>query len=342
MTVYFDYIIGALQSHGGVTVYFDNIVSRCIERGVPSKLLLPNDVENKFGCESLSLEKKTLQRYLKASFSLSNQDGYGIFHSSYYRLPSHKELKVITTVHDFTYEKFIKGPAQWVHTWQKNRTIRNSDVVICVSHNTAKDLMQYCPIDPKKIRVIHNGVSDSYHPLGGLSCGHHQDVVFVGARSGYKNFKLAVESVATVANLSLQIVGGGSLTKDEIKHLERYLPNRYCWLGRLSDEELNQTYNQAYALLYPSSYEGFGIPVIEALRAGCPVIAVNVSSIPEVAGDAAILVNEPTVAAFSDALIKLPAIRKQLITAGLAQAAKFSWDRCFEETLAVYNELLAK
>ncbi|MGL6323833.1 glycosyltransferase [Aeromonas rivipollensis] len=163
MTVYFDYIIGALQSHGGVTVYFDNIVSRCIERGVPSKLLLPNDVENKFGCESLSLEKKALQRYLKASFSLSNQNGYGVFHSSYYRLPSHKELKVITTVHDFTYEKFIKGPAQWVHTWQKNRAIRNSDVVICVSHNTAKDLMQYCPIDPKKIRVIYNGVAEAYH-----------------------------------------------------------------------------------------------------------------------------------------------------------------------------------
>ncbi|MGL4338752.1 MAG: glycosyltransferase family 4 protein, partial [Turicibacter sp.] len=195
----------------------------------------------------------------------------GVFHSSYYRLPSHKELKVITTVHDFTYEKFIKGPAQWVHTWQKNRAIRNSDVVICVSHNTAKDLMQYCPIDPQKIRVIHNGVSDSYHPLGGLSSEQQQDVVFVGARSGYKNFKLTVESVATVANLSLQIVGGGSLTKDEIKHLERYLPNRYCWLGRLSDEELNKTYNQAYALLYPSSYEGFGIPVIEAMRAGCPV-----------------------------------------------------------------------
>lgn len=194
----------------------------------------------------------------------------------------------------------------------------------------------------KKIRVIYNGVSDSYHPLDDISGEQSQDVVFVGARSGYKNFRLAVESVAAVPNLRLQIVGGGKLSEDEITHLDGHLPNRYQWFGRLSDEELNQTYNQAYALLYPSSYEGFGIPVIEAMRAGCPVIAVNVSSIPEVAGDAAILVDKATVAAFSEALIKLPAMRKQLIHAGFVQAAKFSWDRCSEETLAVYNELLAK
>ncbi|EGM69246.1 mannosyltransferase [Shewanella sp. HN-41] len=229
-----------------------------------------------------------------------------------------------------------------MHSWQKNRAIRNSDLVICVSHNTAKDLQQYCPVDPKKIRVIHNGVSESYYPLDGVSSEQSQDVVFVGARSGYKNFKLAVESVATVPNLQLKIVGGGKLNENEVKHLDVHLPNRYRWLGRLSDEELNQTYNQAYALLYPSSYEGFGIPVIEAMRAGCPVIAVNVSSIPEVASDAAILVDKATVAAFSKALIKLPTMRKQLITAGFDQAAKFSWDRCFDETLAVYNELLTK
>ncbi|THJ46278.1 glycosyltransferase family 4 protein [Aeromonas veronii] len=288
------------------------------------------------------MKNRFLDRYRYCQ--IGYEEEYGVFHSSYYRLPDkRKKLKVVTTVHDFTYEKFLTGPAKWVHSWQKNKAIRNSDLVICVSYNTAKDLQQYCPVDPSKIRVIYNGVSDSYHPIDALSNEESQQaVVFVGARSGYKNFTLAVESVAVVPSLQLQIIGGGKLSEDEIKHLERYLPNRYCWLGRLSDEELNQTYNQAYALLYPSSYEGFGIPVIEAMRAGCPVIAVNVSSIPEVAGDAAILVNEPTVVAFSDALIKLPVMRKQLITAGLEQAAKFSWGRCFEETLAVYKELLAK
>ncbi|HHQ4512173.1 TPA: glycosyltransferase family 4 protein [Aeromonas hydrophila] len=328
--VQIDDIIYRLQSSkGGVSVYFDQLISG-LERSTLNYKVVGHEMKNRF-----------LDRYRYCQIGFEEE---GVFHSSYYRLPDkRRKLKVVTTVHDFTYEKFVTGPAKWVHSWQKNRAIRNSDLVICVSYNTAKDLQQYCPVDPSKIRVIYNGVSDIYHPIDAVSNEQiQQAVVFVGARSGYKNFTLAVESVAVVPSLQLQIIGGGKLSEDEIKHLERYLPDRYCWLGRLSDEELNQTYNQAYALLYPSSYEGFGIPVIEAMRAGCPVIAVNVSSIPEVAGDAAILVNEPTVAAFSDALIKLPVMRKQLITAGLAQAAKFSWERCFEETLAVYNELLAK
>jgi mannosyltransferase len=337
--IIYDGIIESLQQSGGVTVVFKELIKRLTDYSycsyeVSSRIVSPQ--------KNHILGSRFLERYRDAQLPNDILGKDVVFHSTYYRLPANKKLPVVTTVHDFTYERFVKGPAKWVHSWQKNRAIRNSDLVICVSHNTAKDLQKYCPINPKKIRVIYNGVSDSYHLLDGILSEKSQDVVFVGARSGYKNFTLAVESVASVPNLQLKIVGGGKLSEDEIKHLDAYLPNRYQWLGRLSDEELNQTYNTAYALLYPSSYEGFGIPIIEAMRAGCPVIAVNVSSIPEVAGDAAILVDKTTVAAFSEALIKLPAIRKQLISAGFAQAAKFSWNRCFEETLAIYNELLVK
>ncbi|MFM4862518.1 glycosyltransferase family 4 protein [Aeromonas media] len=338
--IIYDGIIEKLQQGGGVTVVFNELIKRLTDNYSYYSYEVSSHIATQKHNKILS--PRLLERYRDARLPPEFLGDKVVFHSTYYRLPANANLPVVTTVHDFTYEKFAKGLAKWVHSWQKNRAIQNSDLVICVSHNTAKDLQQYCPIDPKKIRVIYNGVSDGYHSLDDVSSEQSQYVVFVGARSGYKNFTLAVESVAAVPNLQLQIVGGGKLREDEIKHLNTHLPNRYKWLGRLSDEELNQIYNQAYVLLYPSSYEGFGIPVLEAMRAGCPVIAVNVSSIPEVAGDAAILVNEPTVAAFSDALIKLPAIRKQLITAGLAQAAKFSWDRCFEETLAVYNELLAK
>lgn len=339
--IIYDGIIEKLQQGGGVTVVFNELIKRLSHSYLYFSYEVSSHIAN--SKQNHILSSRFLERYRDAQLSPELLGETAVFHSTYYRLPANANLPVVTTVHDFTYEKFVKGPAKWVHSWQKNRAIRNSDLVICVSYNTAKDLLQYCPIDPNKIRVIYNGVSDSYHPLDVVSNEHsHQAVVFVGARSGYKNFKLAVESVAVVPSLQLQIVGGGKLSEDEIKHLDAHLPNRYRWLGRLSDEKLNHTYNQAYALLYPSSYEGFGIPVLEAMRAGCPVIAMNVSSIPEVAGDAAILVNEATVAAFSEALIKLPAMRNQLISAGFMQAAKFSWDRCFEETLAVYNELLAK
>ncbi|HHQ4572115.1 TPA: glycosyltransferase family 4 protein [Aeromonas veronii] len=337
--IIYDGIIENLQQSGGVTVVFNELIKRLTDYSYCSYEFSSRIVSPQ---KNHILGSRFLERYRDAQLPNHILGKDVVFHSTYYRLPANKKLPVVTTVHDFTYERFVKGPAKWVHSWQKNRAIRNSDLVICVSHNTAKDLQKYCPINPEKIRVIYNGVSDSYHPLDGISSEKSQDVVFVGARSGYKNFTLAVESVATVPNLQLKIVGGGKLSEEEIKHLDAYLPNRYQWLGRLSDEELNQTYNKAYALLYPSSYEGFGIPVIEAMRAGCPVIAVNVSSIPEVAGDAAILVEKATATAFSEALIQLPAIRQRLISTGFTQAAKFSWDRCFEETLEVYNELLAK
>ncbi|NNN84139.1 glycosyltransferase family 4 protein [Vibrio sp. A8-1] len=261
-----------------------------------------------------------------------------LFHSSYYRLPSIR-VPTVTTVHDFTYEKFVNGPAKWVHCWQKYRAIKHSDIVICVSHNTARDLMHYCPIDPSKIRVIHNGVSESYHVLPDVQ-SKTNEVLFVGARAGYKNFELAVDALVKRPELSLSIVGGGPLSEAEQQRLDARIPGRYTWLGRLSDEELNLAYNRAYALLYPSSYEGFGIPVIEAMRAGCPVIAVNVSSIPEVAGSAAILTDIADAELFANSLSILPQRREVLVEAGIEQAKKFSWDKCFEETLQVYKELM--
>ncbi|ELP5730580.1 glycosyltransferase family 4 protein [Vibrio vulnificus] len=336
MMLVFDYIIGALQQGGGVTVYFDNLVSRYAYRVRDSVLLLPCELKNKFDIQAICLPSLLFGRYRDV---VVDDKLSGVFHSSYYRLPKNRDLKIVTTVHDFTYEKFVRGPAKWVHCWQKYRAIKHSDRVICVSQNTARDLMHYCPIDPNKIRVIHNGVSESYHVSPDVQ-SETNEVLFVGARAGYKNFEFAVDALVKRPELSLSIVGGGPLSEAELQRLDARIPGRYTWLGRLSDADLNLAYNRAYALLYPSSYEGFGIPIIEAMRAGCPVIAVNVSSIPEVAGNAAILTDVADADQFANALSSIPQRREALVQAGLEQAKKFSWDKCFEETLQVYKELM--
>lgn len=334
MNVIYDGVIYSLQSHGGITVYFNEILSRIKSLEKTFLFCEKDSVPNQFSDLSIVYKKRFLERYRDI-----NVDINGIFHSSYYRLPTNRNLKIITTVHDFTYEKYISGPAKWIHIWQKNRAIRNSDLIICVSHNTARDLLKYCPISPSKIRVIHNGVSDSYFPIKNKQIKPQNNVIFVGARGGYKNFDYAVKSISKLPHLKLQIVGS-ELNNNELTLLEKYLPNRYQPLGRLSNEELNNVYNNAYALLYPSSYEGFGIPIIEAMRAGCPVIAVNTSSIPEVAGNAAILVESPSISSFVDALNSIKIYRQELILKGFNQAKNFSWERCFKETLRVYKELL--
>ncbi|ANI28366.1 mannosyltransferase [Yersinia entomophaga] len=335
MKIVYDGIINSLQSNGGITVYFKELVTR-----LPSGNFDWYSYDNKIGdvgVKSIDLKGRLFERYRDCLLPDINKDISPIFHSSYYRLPK-EHMPVVTTVHDFTYEKFVSGPAKWIHTWQKNRAVKHSDLIICVSENTAKDLQYYCSVPSDKIRIIHNGVSDKYHSLTPTKTNTNK-VIFVGARGGYKNFDIAVKVISRLPHLELSVVGGGEFTDKELSLLNQHLPHRYHWLGRLSDEALNEAYNSAYALLYPSSYEGFGIPILEAMRAGCPVVAVGVSSIPEVAGDAAILVSRPSVDELVEGLVAIDNERSKFIEFGFQQAAKFSWDKCYQETLNVYKEL---
>lgn len=349
MKIYFDGVIELLQKNGGCTVYFRELLTNINSKHsdcslfsyinfVGDKSYIGFDLGDSFNIKNINY-LRFAERW--RDVNVGNEGGEFIFHSTHYRLPQRKpkNVKVVSTVHDFTYELYRNGPAKWMHSWQKFRAIRNSDIVICVSQNTADDLMKYCPIDPSKIRVVYNGVSAEYFPIGAVE--KTNEVIFIGARSWYKNFSLAIETLMSQPELMLSIVGGGALSKDEKNLLDSSIPGRYRWLGRLTDKELNQVYNRAYCLFYPSSYEGFGIPVIEAMRAGCPVIAVGVSSIPEVAGDAALLTKNADVLSFNEAFIRLrdTEFRSNLIQKGFLQSSKFSWEKCYSDTLEVYKEL---
>lgn len=330
--IIYDGIIEKLQAMGGVTVLFQ-------------QLLMRSDVDNigyfsYVDNSSIFLEEKNItmikprifERYRDFQFEVREDD---IFHSTYYRLPGFK-TNIITTVHDFTYEKFVKGLPKTIHSWQKYKAIHNSDHIICVSHNTAKDLQSYCNVSSNKISVVHNGVALDYSPL---DIEYTENVLFVGGRAGYKNFDKAVDAIALSSKFNLNIVGS-PLSPEELAFLNVKLPNRYTYLGKLTNMELNVEYNKAYALLYPSNYEGFGIPALEAMSAGCPVIAVNCSSLPEVVGNAGILLDDSEPNLIHEALVELGNIRYELIQCGYVQAKKFSWDKCYSETQNVYKKFL--
>lgn len=346
-----DGIIFSLQESGGISVYYNEIFKRLELKKVEIdyKFYLYNNnnkVIPKGEIFTSQLQQTRLsinfERYL--DFPLKEQSDI-IFHSSYYRLPStkNKNIKIITTVHDFTYEKFSPFLTRSIHHWQKKRAIINSDIIICISDNTRNDLIKYIPQAAEKdIRVIYNGVSDDFYKINKNLAPNKKFVLFVGARNGYKNFTSVVEALKNRDDIELKIIGGGPLNKKEKTLLNDNLNNRYIKLDYITNKDLNELYNHAYALIYPSLYEGFGIPVLEAMKAGCPVIAANSSSIPEIASDCALLLNSPNSKNIFQALEMLEDLdfKEELIKKGLIQSSLFSWDKMFFELHNVYRELI--
>jgi mannosyltransferase len=238
----------------------------------------------------------------------------------------------------------MKAPSRWVHSWQKFRSIRNSDAVLCISESTKSDLLEYLPdISGDRIFVTPLAANEAFR--SSTSCVLPEDyVVFVGSRVSYKNFSVLVNALAHLPDLRLLVVGGGQFSRVELNLLDRLLPGRYFHQGNVTIERLKQIYGHAVCLVYPTAYEGFGIPMLEAMAAACPVIALKSSSIPEVAGDAALLLEESDPKYLSEAIqhVSRSDVRQDLIIKGKDRAQLFSWDATFNKTRSVYETLLGR
>lgn len=165
--------------------------------------------------------------------------------------------------------------------------------------------------------------------------------MFVGNRDGYKNFKIVVEALSEY-KIDL-VIAGSPLSDYEIEMLSSIKGN-YYHIGRVTSETLNLLYNNAYSLIYPSSYEGFGLPIIEAQKAACPVIALNESSIPEIIGDTPLVmhsVDKQEIAAKLK-ILEDDSIRNQVILSGLENSKRFSWDQMYNELVCFYKKALAE
>jgi mannosyltransferase len=243
-----------------------------------------------------------------------------IFHSSYFRVLPQKGVHNVTTVHDLTDHFYRRGLAKAVHLWEEERALRHSEAVICVSENTKRDLLRFYPWYPEEqITIAYNGVSDDFYPM--KSVKKKGFLLFVGnSKAAYKRYDVA-QHVAQLTGIEL--VTAANVTK----------------------EELNKLYNEALCLLYPSDYEGFGLPVLEAQKAGCPVIAQNNSSIPEIIGAEGLMVQHDTLqrmaAEMADIVRQLQSRpTDKIITAGIENAKRFSWDKTYLQVKEIYRQLL--
>ena len=358
MEIVIDNIIFYLQKAGGISTVFAELDERLndsahevcfIEREKPEA----NAMRRGLSLRNVIYKGRlplSIGRYL--SLKLNKRNPY-IFCSSYYRYVRDKAAINCTVVHDFTYERYVGGLAAKVHHMQKKAAIKRSEGIICISEHTKRDLLHYFPFTAEKqIRVIYNGISNTFFPIDKTKfiipetlkdIASKKYILFIGARQGYKNFDKVVDSLKLLPKEYDLVVIGGDFTEKEKTQIGSDM-NRCILVKYPSQENINTLYNYAYCLVYPSLYEGFGIPVGEAMRCGCPVICVNASSIPEVAGDAVVMLDEVTPERISEAVQYMDdmAVRDVLIQKGFVQSAKFSWDKHYEEIEAFFHELMTK
>ncbi len=359
MRIVLDNIIFSLQPAGGISLYWYELLRRMIRDGLDVTAL--EDVRgpaNLFRARlSLPPGRVLTRRFPPVQVARylpcrAPRAGGAVFHSSYYRWPLAKGWRTVQTVHDFTYEHARRGAARWIHAFQKRLALMGAHRVICVSSHTRQDLERFLPTLPReRVRVILLGCGQAFRPIPesklppGVSRNRFPKgyLLYVGSRVSYKNFEEAVAAVGLSGDYGLVVAGGGPLRPDHRALLNRRLRGRFVHLERLDDEALNGLYNHAHALIYPSTREGFGLPVVEAMAAGCPVIAVRASAIPEIAGKAALLVDWPSREALAVCIRNLenPSRRRRLRAEGFANARRFSWERCYRQTVAVYAELAA-
>lgn len=308
MNVIFDNIIFSLQRFGGISVVWNEL----LQRAQADKEL--NLTELDYRNERLY---RWLERYRIPDYMAEKPS---VFHSSYFRVLPQAGVHNVTTVHDLTYHFYRKGLPKAVHLWEEARALKHSEAIICISENTKRDLLTFYPwVKEETIHVIYNGVSDDFYPIKNIEKKGY--LLFIGNSSvSYKRYDIAQE---VAKRTGLELVTARNVTS----------------------EELNKLYNEALCLLYPSDYEGFGLPILEAQKAGCPVIAQNYSSVPEVIGKGGLIVEHSSTEKIVQQMVeKVNEVQSRpmqgIIAAGIENAKRFSWDNTYEQTKNVYRQLL--
>ena len=285
-----------------------------------------------------------------------------LFHSPDFVLPPVSgRIPTLLTVHDLSFVHYPETfPANLVAYLSRvvPWSIGRATHILADSHSTKRDLAAVWNVPGDRVTVLHSGVNDRFRPVvdpaaraalrARYNLGDRPYVLAVGTVQPRKNYEMLVRAFRAVAAQqphSLVIAGGsGWLTEGLQAEIARQgLADRVRMAGFVADDDLPGLYSAADLFVFPSLYEGFGLPVLEAMACGTPVVTSNSSSLPEVAGDAAILVDPFDVDQIANAMwlvLSQPDLAAALSEKGLARAAQFTWERTARETIAVYERVL--
>lgn len=360
---------------GGVGIYVDQLIHYFIKRKNKCFLLisknktLPKFYSNNPLISLIPLGKtyaNCRERYLeeKKLPSIIRKIKPDIFHAmDNTGAPTKVLTKNIVTIHDLiplVLGEYMNKDDQKEYLKAIKSTVQNADAIISISEFTKNEIVKYLKVKEEKIKVIHNGYNlgkTLAAPEFNKLCSHFKIskpyIIYTGGLGPRKNilrlikaFSLAKQKIGK----EIQLILTGKIKKNILKEIAEYknlikskkLDSSVVFTDYLNVSELDTLRKNAIIAVYPSLYEGFGLPVIEAMALGVPVIASNTTSIPEVAGDAAILVNPESTGEIAKNIIKLfsnAGLRKKLMKKGLKNIKRFSWEKTARETLELYKTI---
>ncbi|MGV8130096.1 MAG: glycosyltransferase family 4 protein [Methanolinea sp.] len=349
-----DYINGRTTKAYYGTAKYSNEISRRLPQGILNRieypLFFPSSVVDGF-----------TRRYIFPSIVKKNQNPENIHHITNQDLAfllTKMELpQSLVTCYDLIPWVYYKNRSRY---WKKNIDgLRNADRIITISEFSKNEIIKNVGVPGDRIDVIYCGVDRTvFYPkrdrtlLKDLGIRDKDKVLlYVGSEEPRKNLKIVLEAIPIIREVVPDVVlikigspgmGGDHKSISElIKSLN--IEDGVVFTGDVEEEMLAKFYNAADLFVFPSLYEGFGLPIIEAMACGCPVLASNTTSIPEVAGDAAILVCPDKSETYSEKIIDLfmnETLTGILIEKGLSQASRFSWDDASEKTLSTYRRMM--
>lgn len=362
MRVAFDEQIFALQAYGGISRLFAELASQFLRDTQLGVELLPLNapvinryaldddlIRDRLAVREAKHEYYSLMRYLTR---IQPRRGNEIVHNTFYLphgLAGYPGAKRVVTVHDMIPERMPETRRRLDFLTLKKRYVMNADHVICVSEATKRDLLDIYGEVEAPISVVHHGVDSRFTPGAAASPdlpGRY--VLFVGNRGEYKDANVLIRAFADIATedptIDLLFVGGGQLTGVETTLLRDLgVEDRTSQIA-LPDDQMASAYGNALVSVFPSRFEGFGLPALEAMACGTATILARATSLPEVGGDAALYFTPGDAAELSDAIrlvMEDDSLRENLEVSGVARASQFTWKKCAEQTVAAYASALA-
>lgn len=364
MTIRYDYQIFCEQPYGGISRYFYELIQHLQQKpGIHIQLdilsadnIFLEQLRGKTAWNELQFKgKKDLNKLLSNVYDsfASRMQPFDIFHPTYYNKSSLSRTAgrpMVITIHDMIDERFHSTKKEFEHILSvRAKHIQQATKIIAVSQNTRNDLIALCKVPAEKIETIYHGNSfdkiSERHSLPRLIEADY--ILYTGKRYAYKNFNRFAESMVPILkeNPSLQLIcsGGGPFKASEINQFTQLgINSQVLYQPIPTDEALASLYNHAIALVYPSIYEGFGLPIIEAFACSCPVITSAGSSTGEIAGDAAILIDPYSTLDLTEKIWEVmnnSTLQAELIQKGHARAAQFNWNKTTQQTLELYQSL---